>query len=395
MDSKKRSIPLAVPNIGDAEIEAVNAAVRSGWVSTAGPSVTEIEKLGAQICGTEDAVAVAAGTMAIHVALVAVGVARNDVVIAPSYTFIATANAISHAGADPVFVDVDPANLTMCPRALRAWLAAHAVRRADGSLALAETGQRIGAILPVYANGHPADIDAIMAIGKEFGLPVVADAAAAIGGASRGRPLGPLADLTAFSFNGNKTVTSGGGGMVAGPNPALVKKVRHLVTTARLGTDYDHDVIGFNYRITNLEAALGAAQLRRLDEFLDRKRAIHAAYSNAFAGRNDVSGFPQTDPGSACWFSGIVLSEGAHISVPELIAALNERGIGVRSFWIPMHLVQAYKSLPHRQFDGALPVTENIYRRILPLPNSTNLTDDDLGYVIETVGELLDKARPA
>ena len=392
MESTKRNIPLAVPNIGETEVEAVIAAIRSGWVSTAGPSVNEIEKLGAQINRTEEAVAVAAGTMAIHVALVAVGVARNDVVIAPSYSFVATANAISHAGADPVFVDIDPADLTMSPAALRDWLTTRTGREADGRLILTGTGQRVSAVVPVYANGHPADIDAIMAIAHEFGLPVVADAAAAIGATSRGRPLGGLADLTAFSFNGNKTVTSGGGGMVTGPDVALVRKVRHLVTTARIGTDYDHDVVGFNYRITNLEAALGAAQLRRLDEFLARKRAVHDAYVAAFAGRDDVSGFPMTDPGSACWFSGLVLSETAGTTVPELIAALNELGIGVRPFWIPMHLVKAYKDLKHRAFDGPLPETEKVYRRILPLPNSTNLGDDDLAYVVAAVVDLLDRA---
>jgi perosamine synthetase len=215
----------------------------------------------------------------------------------------------------------------------------------------------------------------------------VADAAAALGATSRGRPLAGLADLTVFSFNGNKTITTGGGGMVVGDDRSLVDRVRHLSSTARVGSGYEHDAVGYNYRLTNLEAALGVAQLARLPEFLAAKTRIRRAYDQAFGGRADVSPFPDP-PGvtSGYWFSGVVLGESCPWTVAGLCAALAGAGIQARPFWKPIHLQIPYREAPR----GELPVTEAVWARVLTLPCSTSLAREDQAFVIETLLGLLD-----
>jgi dTDP-4-amino-4,6-dideoxygalactose transaminase len=378
----KRNIPLAVPNIGSLEEASVMAAVRSGWVSTVGPDVTEFERRIALVSGVADCAAVASGTMGLHLALNVVGVGRDDIVIIPSYSFIATANAVSHAGAQPYMIDISPESWTLDPAALRQTLENDCTVNDSGKLLLKSTGQRIAAIVPVYTNGHPADMDAINALARTYGVPVVADAAASIGALYKGRPLGGEADLTSFSFNGNKTMTTGGGGAVIGPDPSQVARVRHLSTTARIGTDYEHDEVGFNYRLTNLEAALGLAQMDRLDEFHASKRRISAYYAEHFHDVAGLSPFPNPDWASnSVWFTGIVLAPESHIAINELVADLNSDGIGVRSFWRPIHMQRPYAHCLH----GPLPVTEQLWGRVLPLPCSTGLADEDLEYVVERV----------
>lgn len=382
MPVTSRLIPLAVPNIGAAEEASVTAAVRSGWVSTVGPDVTAFEQRVAAVSGVGSCAAVAAGTMGLHMALRALGVARDDLVIIPSYSFIATANAVSHAGAQPWMIDVSAESWTMDSAALQRALDGDCERDGAGVLRFRATGQRVAAVMPVYTNGHPADMDAINEVAKAHGLPVIADAAASIGATYKGRPLGGEADLTSFSFNGNKTMTTGGGGAVVGADSALVDRVRHLSTTARVGTDYEHDEVGFNYRLTNLEAALGLAQLERLDSFHASKARIAGYYADRLARIAGVSMFPRPAwAGNSVWFTGIVLDADLAMGVPELIEKLNRDGIGVRSFWKPLHLQRPYAGCPH----GPLPVTENLWRRALPLPCSTNLSDDDMAYVADRV----------
>jgi dTDP-4-amino-4,6-dideoxygalactose transaminase len=378
----KRSIPLAVPNIGSYEEAQVMDAVRSGWVSTVGPAVTEFEKQVAAASGVEACTAVASGTMGLHMALRALGVARDDLVIIPSYSFIATANSVSHAGAQPYFVDVSAASWTLDPTALQRVFDKECTTDTDLRVMLKATGQRIGAVMPVYTNGNPADMDSINSIAKRYGVRVIADAAASIGALYKGRPIGGEADLTSFSFNGNKTLTTGGGGAVVGPDRKLVARVKHLSTTARVGTDYEHDEVGFNYRMTNLEAALGVAQMRRLPEFLASKQRISDRYAKGFSHLDGVSLFPRPNWASqSVWFTGIVLDPGAPLTAAELVKRLNEDGIGVRTFWKPLHMQRPYQHSPR----GPLRVTEELWTRVLPLPCSTQISDDDLDYVAERV----------
>jgi perosamine synthetase len=385
-ESLRSMIPLAIPNTGPAEARNLQRCIDENFVSTVGPFVTEFEEKVAKLSGTESAAAMGSGTQGLHIALRALDIGPGDLVIVPSFTFIASANAISHSGATPWFLDIDRASWTLDPEKLAAALESE-TRREGERLIHARSGKRVRAIMPVYTLGTPADMDAISAIAKRFGLATVADAAAAIGVTYRGRPIGREADLTVYSFNGNKTITSGGGGMVVGA-VELVKRAKHLSSTARIGRDYDHDEVGFNYRMTNIEAAIGCAQFERLEEFLAAKKRIRLAYDAAFAGSNDLSPFPAPmDRESAFWFSGLVF-EGPHPpQVNPICDALRERGIEARPFWKPVHQQPPYRNAPR----GDLSVTEDLWSRIITLPCSTSLTQADQDTVIGALKTLLQR----
>jgi dTDP-4-amino-4,6-dideoxygalactose transaminase len=241
----------------------------------------------------------------LHLALLSVGVRPGDLVILPTMTFIASANAISHAGAMPWLFEVTEASWTLDPAAVSIALESQTERREDG-LIHTPTGRRVSAMMPVHTLGIPADMDALVEVARRFDLRVVADAAAALGAHYKGRPVGQLgADLSVFSFNGNKTLTAGGGGAVVGHDEAACARAAHLSTTARIGREYDHDAVAFNYRMTNLQAAVGCAQLERLDDLVGAKQRIDARYREAFAEVDQLGTFPSPDwAQSACWLSG-------------------------------------------------------------------------------------------
>jgi dTDP-4-amino-4,6-dideoxygalactose transaminase len=310
---------------------------------------------------------------------VALGVSHGDLVILPSFTFIASANAIAHCGAIPWLFDVAAASWTLDADVLRRTLAAETERRGD-ALVHRPSGRRVAAMMPVYTLGVPADMDPLVAVAREMRLPIVADAAAALGARYKDRPVGALgADLTVFSFNGNKTVTAGGGGAVAGDEPALTARVRHLTTTARTGADYDHDMVGFNYRMTNLQAAVGCAQLEQLDGFVAAKRRIARRYDAELGGLPGAGRFPSPAwAESACWFSGVTVTRP---TVAEIRPRLRERGIDSRPFWKPIHLQPPFRDAPATP----MPICEALWSRVLTLPCSTSLTDDEQSQVIAAV----------
>ncbi len=372
-------IPLAIPNLCGNEGRYLHECVETNFVSSVGPFVTRFEEMVAEASGAATAVATSAGTTGLHAALVAVGVGRDDLVILQSLTFIASANSIAHCAADPWLIDVDPATWTLDPRLLEKVLAEETERSAGG-VRHRRTGRRVGAIMPVLTLGAPADMDAIMAVARRYGIPVVVDAAAALGAESHGRKIGALgADLTVFSFNGNKTVTAGGGGAVAGDRAELCSLVRHLTTTARNGADYVHDRVGFNYRMTNIQAAVGCAQMELLDRFVARKREIAGRYTTELASLPGAGRIPEPEwAKSACWFSGIVVPPARQA---ELIGKLREAGIDARPFWKPIHLQPPFEAAPA----GAAPVSESVWRSLLTLPCSTGLTDEEQTTVIDAV----------
>lgn len=372
-------IPLAVPNLAGREAEYLQECATSSFVSTIGPFVDRFEAMVAQAAGAQFAIATSAGTTGLHAALIAVGVGRDDLVILPALTFIASANAIAHCAAVPWLMEVDAATWTLDPEVLRQQLTENTERR-EGGVVHRPTGRRVAAILPVFTLGMPADMDRIIKIAQEFDLPVVVDGAAALGATYRGRQVARLgANLTMFSFNGNKTVTAGGGGAIVGDDRELCQLVRHLTTTARVGPGYDHDRVGYNYRMTNLQAAVGCAQMENLDKFVARKREIRHRYNQAFGGISDVSLFPTADwAESACWFSGFVLDEG---DPAAMRSALHKAEIDVRPFWKPIHLQPPFKGAPHSELD----FSESIWQKIITLPCSTGISDDEIDCVIAAV----------
>lgn len=379
-------IPLAIPNLAGNEGRYLQECVTSTFVSTVGPFVGRFEDMVAKATGAQAAVATSAGTTALHAALVAAGVGRGDLVIVQALTFIATVSGIHWSGASPWFVEASPESWSIDCEKLDALLQREVDLGPDGARHRT-TRQRVAAIMPVYTLGNMPDMDRLTGIAKRYGMVVIADAAAALGATYKSRALADFgADLSIISFNGNKTVTAGGGGAVVSNNRVLLDKVRHLTTTARVGAGYLHDVIGFNYRMTNLQAAVGVAQMELLERFVERKRQIRRRYNEALGDIPGVRLFPEPAWGqSACWFSGIVLDDRYTRGKPGIMSALRDKSIDVRDFWMPMHKQPPLASA----LADNLAFTEDLWSRIVTLPCSTNLTDLDQDYVIENVQAVL------
>ena len=379
-------IPLAVPNLTGNERKYLNKCIDTTFVSSVGEFVNRIEEMTAKLCGAKYGVATSSGTTGLHLALTGCGVKRDELVIIPTFTFIATANAVAHCGAVPWLLDISADSWNLDISQLEKELKENTVWE-DEIVVHKKTGRRIAAIMPVYTLGNVPDMDKINKIARDFRLPVIADAAASIGAEYKSKKIGELADLTVISFNGNKTVTAGGGGMIVGNDEKLMKKLKHLSTTARVTAEYDHDMVGFNYRMTNVQAAIGCAQLERAEEFVEKKRAIRKFYNKAFADVERVSLFPIPDEvESGCWFSGIVLNQGNLQEVRRICQGLRESGIEARSFWKPGHLQKPYCNALQA---GSLKVSSGLWEKILTLPCSTNITEKELKYVAATVKEIL------
>lgn len=379
-------IPLAVPNLTGNERKYLNKCIDTTFVSSVGEFVNRIEEMTAKLCRAKYGVATSSGTTGLHLALAGCGVKRDELVIIPTFTFIATANAVAHCGAVPWLLDISADSWNLDISQLEKELKENTIWE-DEIVVHKKTGRRIAAIMPVYTLGNVPDMDKINKIARDFRLPVIADAAASIGAEYKSKKIGELADLTVISFNGNKTVTAGGGGMIVGNDEKLMKKLKHLSTTARVTAEYDHDMVGFNYRMTNVQAAIGCAQLERAEEFVEKKRAIRKFYNKAFADVERVSLFPIPDEvESGCWFSGIVLNQGNLQEVRRICQGLRESGIEARSFWKPVHLQKPYCNALQA---GSLKVSSGLWEKILTLPCSTNITEKELKYVAATVKEIL------
>lgn len=379
-------IPLAVPNLSGREAEYLQECVSSTFVSSVGPFVERFERSVAHAAGSPGAVAVSSGTTGLHLALHTIGVRPGDLVALPALTFIASANAISHCGASPWLFDVDTTSWTLDPEQLATALAENLDTGVSGPIHR-PTGRRVAAVMPVHTLGHPADLDAILDVAERHGLPVVADAAAALGARYRGQPLGGTgATVSVFSFNGNKTVTAGGGGALVSSEVWLLEHARHLSTTARVGQDYDHDEVGFNYRMTNLQAALGCAQLEQLERFVATKRQIQAHYNSHLLSYPGTRPFPEAPwATSASWFAGLHLAGWSPEQVAGLRSELRDAGIDARPFWKPMHLQRPYAEVPTE----ATPVTDQLWQRVITLPCSTGISDAELAKVVEVTGGAL------
>lgn len=349
--------------------------IDSGFVSSVGPFVTAFEESVRDFGGAQHAVAVVNGTAALHLSLIAVGVRPDDEVLVPAMSFVATANAVSHAGAIAHFVDVDEATWGIDPVALRAHLA-DVGQMKDGRLRNKETGRAITAVVPMHALGHPVAIAPLLSVAEEFGLVVVEDAAESLGSWVGDRHTGLFGQLGVFSFNGNKTITTGGGGVIVTDDEALAKKLKHLSTTARVPHEYefDHDAVGYNYRMPNINAALGLAQMEQLPGLIAAQRSVFELYSRAFAGspfgevRQEAAGTT-----SNYWLQAISLPEGMKATKDELIRGCVDAGVSVRPIWKPLNRLTPYASHP----SAATPVTEDLYNRVICLPSSAFLVNRD------------------
>ena len=358
-------IPLHRPVFEGNEKRYLVDCIDSNFVSSVGAKVTEFEQQVAAFTGSKYSIATVNGTAALHVALQLAGVGRGDEVISQALTFIATCNALSYAGAHPVFVDVDRDTLGMSPEALRRFLSTHAERR-NGGCWNKGTGRRIAACVPMHTFGIPLRIAEIAAICAEWGIALVEDAAESLGSHVDGRHTGTFGLLATLSFNGNKVITTGGGGMIITDDEAIARRAKHLTTTAKVPHPYEfvHDEIGYNYRLPNLNAALGCAQMERLSEMLVIKAEVAQRYRDFFAG-TDVR-FVEPLPGDTAnfWLNAIVL--GSEAERDEFLAYTNARDVMTRPVWRLMSRLQMFKDCQH---DG-LENSQWLEARVVNLPSS-------------------------
>ncbi|MGH6946946.1 MAG: LegC family aminotransferase [Kiloniellales bacterium] len=363
-----RDVALHEPHFGGREWDYLKDCLDSGWVSSAGAYVERFERELAALCEAPYAIAVVNGTAALQVALLLAGVGRDDEVLVPTLTFVATANAVAHCGAVPHFCDSATDTLGLDPEKLDSYLGEIAELR-DGACRNKASGRRIAAVMAMHTFGHPVDLDALAEVAARWKLPLVEDAAEALGSRYKGRHVGRHGLLAALSFNGNKIVTTGGGGALLTHDPALAKAARHLTTTAKLPHRwaFDHDRVGFNYRLPNLNAALGVAQLEQLPALLAAKRRLAERYLQAFAQVPGVVPFREPRfAESNYWLNALLLDPALAGRRDDLLAATNDAGILARPAWTAMHALPMYRDCPRMD----LSVAEDLVRRIVNLPSS-------------------------
>ena len=383
-----RFVPLSIPNFEGNERKYVDDALDQGWVSTGGAYITELEEKLAEFLHVEKTAAVQSGTSALHLSLIACGVQPGDMVIVPTLTFIAAVNPVRYQFAEPVFMDCDD-SLCMDPLKLRCFCENECVTE-DGQLKHKATGKTVKAIVVVHVFGNMADMEAIMDIAQEFHLKVIEDATEALGtqytkGRYAGKFAGTIGDFGAYSFNGNKIITTGGGGAVTAKDPTEVEHLKYLSTQAKDDPHfYIHNEVGYNYRMTNLQAALGVAQMEELPEFIHRKQKNYRLYQQLlqeFSGGTLLSFREGTS--SNQWFYSLKLDmeklQGKNMR--DVITTLQERGVQTRAIWGLIHEQLPYQDAIAYEMEKA-PYYSSC---ILNIPSSTQITDDDIGFVVEQI----------
>lgn len=377
------SVPLCVPHLTGREWDYVRECIDTNMLSSVGPFVRRFEGECAARVNATHGVATVTGTAALHAALVALAIGAGDEVLVSSLTFIAPVNAIRYTGAVPVFIDAEPSYWQIDPTAIERFCEHECVLDGRG-LRNKLTGRSVKAIVPVHILGHPVDMDAISAIATRFGLRVIEDATESLGATYRGRPVGSLGDIGCFSFNGNKLITTGGGGMVVSNDEAIAARVRYLTTQAKDDPlEFVHGAIGFNYRMTNVAAAIGCAQLGQLDSFIAAKRDQADRYSAALCDVPGVELPREADWAfSVKWLYTILLDEEIFgMSSRQLIGRMADAGIQTRPLWQPAHRSPAHADLPYRD----CPIADDLNRRAISLPSTVGLPLDDQNRVIDLI----------
>lgn len=376
-----RRIALCVPEIRGNEWEYVKQCLDTSWVSSVGAFVDRFEQSVADYVGSAHAVATTSGTAALHICLIVAGIEPDEEVVVPSITFIAPANAVRYVGAWPTFLDVDPEYWQLDPEKLADFFQKGCDWR-DGKLINRVTRRRVRAILPVHILGHPCDMDAILELAQRYDLLVIEDATESLGATYRGRMTGTIGQFGCYSFNGNKLITTGGGGMIATSNADWAAEAKYLTNQAKDDpVEYIHERIGYNYRLTNLQAGVGVAQMEQLDRYVAAKRRIAARYEDALGGLPGV-----TTPQEASWASStfwlytVLIDEDVlGISSRGLLDRFEQQGIETRPLWQPMHLSPAHSG----SFAFECDVAERLWRQGLSLPCSVGLNAEDQQRVIQ------------
>ncbi|RYU67845.1 LegC family aminotransferase [Aliivibrio finisterrensis] len=358
-------IPLHAPTFDGNEQKYVLETIQSTFVSSVGKFVDEFEQKIEAYTGTAKAVATVNGTAALHAALYMAGVQHGDFVITQALTFVATCNALHHMGAEPIFVDVSPVSLGLCPKAMDAYLTQHAQVTEIGCLHK-QTKRPIRAVVPMHTFGHPVELDELIAVCHKWNITLVEDAAESLGSFYKGKHTGTLGDFGAVSFNGNKIITTGGGGMVLCKTAELGARTKHVTTTAKVPHPYEfyHDEAGFNYRMPNLNAALGCAQMEVLGLYLAQKRVLANRYQEFFA-ENDFQFVVEPEYAQSNYWLNAVICPSAQVR-DDMLKQTNESGVMTRPIWQLMHRLPMFKDAPR----GDLTQSEHIEAHLINLPST-------------------------
>jgi pyridoxal phosphate-dependent aminotransferase EpsN len=380
MSGAKKKIYLASPHMGGEEESFVREAFETNWIAPLGPNVDAFEKEISELAGIKAAAALSSGTGAMHMALKYLGVESGDTVFCSSLTFAASCNPIIYQGALPVFIDAEPETWNMSPKAL-----IRAFEHCE------KNGVRPKAVIVVNLYGQSADMDAIKDICNKYKVPIVEDAAESLGATYKGRASGTFGAFGVLSFNGNKIITTGGGGMLISNDEEAIKKVRFWVTQARdAARHYEHSELGYNYRMSNVLAGIGRGQLKVLQERISQKKNIYETYKTAFASTPDIEMMPAAAFGQPnYWLSVMTLKEGSGVKPLDIMLALEEENIEARPVWKPMHLQPFYKKYAfYSHGEEGISVAEDLFNRGVCLPSDTKMSGEDLERVTAIIKKL-------
>jgi aminotransferase in exopolysaccharide biosynthesis len=381
-------IPLSTPWLRGREKEYLMECVDSGWIA-AGPFIGRFEDAVAQYVGAPGAVACSNGTAALHLALRLLDVGPGDEVLTPSLTFVATTNAISYTGAKPAFLDVQEGTWGLDPEALGRFLEQQCERDSGGRLVNGSTGNQVKAVMVVHLFGQPVDMDRIINLANAYNLPIIEDAAESLGSLYKGRPTGNLGRIGCFSFNGNKTITSGGGGMIVSQDNQVLERARLLSNQSRIGTEeFDHSELGYNYRLSNLHAAVGLAQFEDIEEHVNARRAIAEKYAHLFSNLPGVTFIQENEwARSNYWLSTVRLDpKQINIHPRDIVTKMAALGVEVRRPFVPNHQLPHYQD---HQPSAALPATSTLYEQGLNLPSSAWMNENQVVQVATKLAEVI------
>ena len=371
-------IPLSIPHIGGNEWKYVKECLDTGWVSMAGKYVTQFETDVAKFSGSDYGVAAVNGTCGLHMGMHILGVTTGDYVIVPNITFIASANSVAYTGADPIFIDIDEASWQMDLNLLEEFLK-NKTEQGERGPVLKSDGRTIRAIMPVHVLGNMCDMEELMRICRAHNLKVIEDASESLGSYFKGTHSGKFGDIGVFSFNGNKIITTGGGGVIVSDDEALAKRAKHLTTQAKTNPEtYFHDEIGYNYRMVNVLAAMGVAQLEQLPDFIQKKKAIDAYYRKELNGVGDIIFQEVTkDVDPNCWLMTVRSKK-----QNEILEKLKADQIIARPFWTPMNQLPMFTNNHYIQKND---YSRGIHAECLSLPSSVSISEDQLKTVVDSI----------
>ncbi len=369
---------LSGPNLSGNELQYVEDCIKTGWVSSVGSYVTDFELSLSKYVNSKYAVATSSGTTALHLSLIISNIEKDDFILVPNITFVATLNSIKYVGANPILIDVDIDTWQLNLDLLEKFLYNNS-KIINGICIHNETKRPIKAIIPVHVLGNMCDMNRLIEISDKYCLKVIEDSAESLGSKFNGKHSGTFGDFGCFSFNGNKIITCGGGGMIVTNNKKLAIKAKHLSTQAKADSfEYFHDDIGYNYRLTNVSAAIGLAQMEQLDTFLTRKHQIKEIYFNELSNIGDIEFQKVNDNVDSNWWLFTIMSK----YQKKLLKNLNNNKLQSRPFWIPMNKLPMFKKNIYLSEDN---YSDKIYNSCLSIPCSTNISDNDLELVINVI----------